>query len=102
MYRIPMPTIAMSAKTLSSSSAPLITKKSANSGEVHLSPAAIRSPDSGQILQNTVPSIIQVSREEKLMCTRNRAASTRSVAVKAWKMPITKACFPVFFRVKYS
>ena len=62
-----MPTMAASLNTLNSSSAPLITKNNARSGEVHLSDAAMMSPDSGQQLQNTVHSIIHTNKEEKLM-----------------------------------
>ena len=69
IYTTPIPTIATSVNTLSSSSAPLITKNNANNGDVHLSDASIKSCDNGQILQNTVPSIIHTSNEEKPICT---------------------------------
>ena len=65
----PITTTAQSANTLNSSSAPLITKKRAKSGEVHLSERTIKSSDSGQILQKIVPSIIHTSNDEKLICT---------------------------------
>ena len=69
MYTSPMQTIIRSENTPRSNSAPLMTKNTANSGDVHLSALPIRSDDSGQILQNTVPSIMQTSSDEKPIVT---------------------------------
>lgn len=51
-------------KTLRLKSAPLMTKKRANSGAVHLSALAMISPERGQRLQSIVPSIIHTNRDE--------------------------------------
>ena len=83
IYTTPTNTIAKSMNTPNSSSAPLITKNSANKGDVHLSDASIKSWESGQILQNTVPNIIHTNNEEKLICTGPTwKSSMDSAAVK--------------------
>ena len=69
MYTRPIPTIAISANTSNSNSAPLITKNNARSGELHLSEAFIRSSDNGQMLQKIVPNIIHTNNDEKPTCT---------------------------------
>ena len=56
-------------KTVSSSSAPLITKKSTKSGAVQRSTLSISSTEKSHILQNTVPSIIHTSNEENPICS---------------------------------
>ena len=64
MYMAPISITAPSLNTLSSSSAPLSTKKSAYSGAVHLSALSMRSEARGHMLQKTVPSIMQTSSDE--------------------------------------
>ena len=59
----------MSAKTVSSSSAPLITKKRIKMGVVQRSARSISSSETLEMLQNTVPSIIHASKDENEICT---------------------------------
>ena len=90
MYTTPAQTMAQSVNTSSSSSAPLMTKNRANSGEVHLSAAPIRSPDRGQRLQNTVPSIMHTSKEEKPTVTGpSRNSSMDRETVRNTKAMVT-------------
>ena len=76
-------TTAQSANTESSSSAPLITKNRMRMGVTHLSALSISSSDTSHILQNTVPSIIQASKEEKPMWMEDQEASSGNVELKA-------------------
>ena len=69
MYTTPIRTTITSEKTVSSSSAPLITKNRIRIGVVHLSARSISSSETSQILQNTVPSIMQASSDENPICT---------------------------------
>ena len=69
IYIAPTATTDSFVNTESSSSAPLITKNSTSSGPLHLSARSIISSEVSHILQNTEPSIMQVSSDEKPMFT---------------------------------
>ena len=78
----PMSTIVSSPNTSSRSSAPLMTKNTANRGADQSSARSIRSSESGQMLQNTVPSIMHTSSGEKPMTTspmRHSSAASATV-----------------------
>ena len=62
-------TTANSANTRRSNSAPLRTKNKTYRGAVHRSVLNIISSEKSHTLQNTVPTIIQTSREENSMTT---------------------------------
>ena len=68
IYTTPITTTAISVNTDKSSSAPLITKKRISMGAVQRSALSISSSEKSQILQNTVPSIIQARSEENPIC----------------------------------
>ena len=69
MYTTPMSSTRGLVRIFRSSSAPLSTKNRILTGETHRSRRSISSSEVGQMLQNTVPVIMQTSSSEKLQCT---------------------------------
>ena len=68
MYTTPMRSTSGSERMFRSSSAPLSTKKRMFTGDTQRSRRSISSSEVGQMLQNTVPVIMQTSSSEKPQC----------------------------------
>ena len=69
MYTTPMRSTSGFDRMFRSSSAPLRTKKRMFTGDTQRSRRSISSSEVGQMLQKTVPVIMQTSSSEKLQCT---------------------------------
>ena len=69
MYTTPMRSTSGFERMFRSSSAPLSTKNRMLTGETQRSRRSISSSDVGQMLQKTVPVIMQTSSSEKPQCS---------------------------------